>query len=178
MNLEDIPINFVFSRLFRFSPRIAKDGNLLIATSGWRAKLFSLGFGSRKVTIDPQSRAIRIALRRFWLFYHYRRIPFDEVSEVLYGYSDLNPDSVMPLSVYQQNDLFTVGLLLKNGERVTLFRFYGEGDFVNNGIWPDWCYWGDQLEAQITKGNQEDESLTYADIVSHLVGVPIGNPEP
>lgn len=160
------------SRITCQRPKVRKTGGKLVATSDWRAHLWSLGFGSRKVVVDPAQKIVRIFYRRFWLARTSRRIQFDWVEEVEYGYNQLNPG----FWAYQENDLFTVALKLKNGEIVVLFRFYGEGDFVNNSVFPDWFYWEDYLEAAITRGSQEGDSLGYADVVAALIGVPIGSP--
>jgi hypothetical protein len=97
---------------------------------------------------------------------------FDWIAEVEYAYNQLNPE----WGAYQEDDLFTVSLKLKNGENVPLFRFYGPGDFQNNSVWPDWCYWEDRVEANLTRGSQETDSLAYAEVVAHLIGVRLGNP--
>jgi len=162
----------LFSRLINVRPRVAKKGSLLVASSDWKSQLWSLGFGGRRLVVDPAQKTLRMVVRKFWFFRSSRRIEFDWVQEILYGYSDMSAG----WGAYQENDLFTVGLLLKNGERLTLFRFFGEGDFVNNSIWPDWMFWEDYLLANYTRGDQERESLLFADLVSRLVGVQIGNP--
>jgi hypothetical protein len=95
------------------------------------------------------------------------------VEEVAYGYQDVDPSRGWTWS-YQQNDVYSVGLKLRGGEQVLLFRFYGEGDFVNDGPWPDWFYWDDMIEAQISKTNQEGESRAFAEVISGFLGVPVG----
>ncbi|MFI5384520.1 MAG: hypothetical protein ACHQ50_00200 [Fimbriimonadales bacterium] len=170
--LDDIAFSLIFSRLVNVRPRVKKQGNLLVAVSDWKSQFWSLGFAGRKLTVDPAQKVAHLQLRRFWFFRASRRIEFDWVQEVLYGYADMSTG----FYAYQENDLFTVALQLKNGEKVTLFRFFGEGDFVNNSIWPDWMYWEDFALANYTRGDQERESLLFADLVSRMIGVPISNP--
>ena len=172
-SLIDLPSAYLFSRVFAFRPVVRKAGNQLVASSDWRSQLFSLGFSGRRVVLDPAQKTIRLIIRRFWFWRTSRRIEFDWVQEVLYGYSDLS----LGWSARQQQDLFTVGLRLKNGEELTLFRFFGEGDFVNEGIWPDWMYWQDAIVAEYTRGSQESESLLFADLVARMIGVPVSNPQ-
>lgn len=112
--------------------------------------------------------------RTFWFYRKTRFVPFDAISQILYTYNDIDPIGDWAYT-HQQNDLFYVGLKLDRGERVLLFRFYGQGDFSNNTDWPDWFFIGDQIEAKLTMQNQEGESRAYADALSVLTGVPVGN---
>lgn len=172
--IYDLVGRVVFGRLLNVRPKVSKEGDVLVARSGWKSHLFSLGFGGRTVRVEPKQRAIKVRTRRFWGFTTSKRIDFDWVEAVLYGYHDAS----VGLYAYQANDLFTVGLQLKNGEEITLFRFFGEGDFLNNSIWPDWMYWSDILVAQYSRGTQESESLLFADLLSRMIGVPVENPRP
>jgi len=171
-SIEDIGFSLVFSRLINVRPRVSKQGNRLVAASDWKSQLWGLGFGGRRLVVDPAQKALRMITRRFWFYRSSRRLEFDWIQEVQYGYADMSAG----WGAYQENDLFTVGLLLKNGERITLFRFFGEGDFVNNSIWPDWMFWEQSMLANYTRGDQERESLLFADLLSRMIGVQIGNP--
>lgn len=171
---EDFAFAAIFSRLVAIRPRVSKVGNTLVAVSDWRSQLWGLGFGGRRLVVDPTQKTVRMSVRRFWFFRTSRRIEFEWVAELIYGYSDVSPG----WGAHQQNDLFTVALRLKNGDEVTLFRFFGEGDFVNNSVWPDWMFWDDFVIANYTRGPQESESLLFADLVSRMIGVPISNPTP
>ncbi|AIE85439.1 hypothetical protein [Fimbriimonas ginsengisoli] len=175
-SIEGFAFEWLWSRIFAFRPKLSKEGQLLVATTGWRAHLFSLGFGSRKVVVDPHLRVVRLQIRKWWFYRTSKRIEFDWVEEILYGYNDMSAGASW--SAHQAQDLFTVGLLLKNREEVTLFRYYGEGEFVNDGVWPDWFYWEDNLVSPYLRNTQEGESLMYCDLLSRMIGVPIGNPPP
>ena len=61
---------------------------------------------------------------------------------------------------------------------MALFRFYGDGGFANDGVWPDWMYWDEVIESHLTAKPNDDESLHFADLLSSMIGVPIGNPRP
>ncbi|HWA83564.1 MAG TPA: hypothetical protein VG820_09035 [Fimbriimonadaceae bacterium] len=172
--LDDFAFSAVFSRLVAVRPRVSKAGNKLVAVSDWRSQLWSIGFGGRRLVVDPALKTVRVVFRRFWFVRTSRRIEFDWVSEVIYGYNEVSPG----WGAYREDDLYTVGLKLKNGDELTLFRFFGEGDFVNNTVWPDWMFWDDFLIANYTRGPQERESLLFADLVSRMIGVPISNPAP
>jgi len=177
-DLFDLPWSILFSRLFTFRPKVVWDGKLFVAKSDWKSQVFCFGYSGRKVVVDPISKIVRIRRRIAWCFYHSRSIGFDQINEVNYTYKDLSPESPMwPITAYQQLDLFSVGLDLKSGEYVLLFRFYGEGSLVNDSFLPDWCYFLDNIEAKLSKQNQEGESLSYVDVLSLLIGVPISNTE-
>ncbi len=159
-------------RFFAIGPRIWRDGDTVVARSNWFSQLLCLGFAGRRVTIDPKGRALRIRYRSFWLFTFSRRLEFDWVSHVLYGYYGTGGWSY---GAYQEDEVFSIKLVLKNAEEVLLFRFAGEGDFVNNTFLPDWMFWWDSTVANLCKGPQEAQSLMYAETVSQLVGVPLGD---
>lgn len=177
--LANFAFNLAFGRFFQIRPKVQKVGGELVASSSWKSSLMSLGSWGRIVRVNPTSKTIRIRARLLWGIVRTRRIQFDWVEQVLYSYSDYSVGSVTSwVGGYQESDCFTVSLELKTGEHLKLFRFYGQGGFVNDTVWPDWMYWEDILETRLTKGDQEDESLAYAEVLSQLIGVPLGNPEP
>ena len=89
-SIEDFPSNWIWNKVFTFRPKVSKSGNTLVATSDWRSQAFSLGFAGRTVIVDPQLRIVRIVYRRFWFAKTSRRIEFDWIQEVLYGYNDVS----------------------------------------------------------------------------------------
>lgn len=170
-SLLSLVFSFFFSRFVAIWPTVRKEGDRLVATTSWKARIWNLGSASRRLVVDPGAKTARLQIRRFWFFQTSRRIEFDWVAGIGYRYSDVSPG----VWAHQQADLFTIDLKLKNGDRVMLFRFFGEGDFVNNGIWPDWMYWDDFLVAKYTKGDQESQSMLLADLLSRMIGVPIAD---
>jgi hypothetical protein len=167
----------LFGRLLNVRPRIRKINGALVADTAPHIAVLSLGLKLRRVMLDPQMRAVRIFARYGWFFPRVRHIPFDVVECVLYTYSELN-NQLNPFAgwqEYQEQDMFTVRLRLKDGEEPVLCRFYGQGAFVNNSFLPDWMFWGDQVVAGITQGSQESQSRLYATTVSNLLGVEIEN---
>jgi hypothetical protein len=166
-------IQILMERLLQFRPRISKQGSTLVATTGWWAHIMCLGFGSRKVTVDPARKLVRIAIRRFWVFPTSQVITFDRILYVLSGYRDWSLSNLSVFGAYRDRGVFTVELRLTTGERIMLFRFYSEGDFINDGFMPDFMYWGDYMDATLTKGNQGQESEVFAKLVAGLVGVRI-----
>jgi hypothetical protein len=169
--------NLLIGRFLHVEPRIRKVRGALVADTAPHIAVLTLGLKLRRVMIDPEQRAVRIFARYAWFIPKVRHIPFDVVQCVLYSYTELN-NQINPFSgwgAYQEQDMFTVRLRLKNGEEPVLCRFYGQGGFVNNTVWPDWMYWGTELAANLTQGSQEDISRHYADTVAALIGVDIRN---
>lgn len=169
----DWGFSWIWNRLFAFSPEVTKSKGVLIAKTCWKANLFSFGFAGRSVTIDPARRLVRIRKRTFWFAIHSRFVPFDAIREVTYGFQELSPFSSW--TAHQEEQLFQVGLRLAPPEYVLLFRFYGHGEFVNNGIWPDWMHWDDFLESAISMNSMDGDSRAFAEVISGLIGVPIGS---
>ena len=50
-----------------------------------------------------------------------------------------------------------------------------KGEFVNNSIFPDWMMIDEIIPGQVVTHNMDSESLSIADVLSKIVGVPIGN---
>ena len=171
----DLFIGIGLARIFNFQPRIRKEGNTLIASTGFTAQFLLLFSASRRVTLDPHTKLVRIRDRSFWFFVQWHRVPFDAVEAVIYSYADMSPGQISPIGAYRSMDVFTVGLWLRHGKQRRLFRFIGEGAFVNNGIFPDWCYWEENMVTPLVQGNQETGSRLYADVVSRMIGAEIVN---
>ena len=162
----------LLTKAFAPRPKVHVEGVLLIIESGWRTALFTLRGRHRRVSVDRKSEIIRIQDRRFWAFKNNQVITFDRIHEIIYAYSDaLDSDWVS----HDTEDVYRVGLWLKDGKDLMLFRFYGIGEFVNNSLLPDWMMMDEILPGQIVTHNMESESLSIADILSTMVGVPIGN---
>lgn len=154
-------------------PRVRKRKGRLIATTAWRVRILSLGLMIRRVTIDPQEQQITISRRLFWFFPRRRRIRFGAVAAVTYGYSGwkTNYDWWGTSDTF---DIYSVGLRLHGAEELRLFYFYGDGEFVNDGPWPDWFYWPDYV-FDLT-GTQTKESRAYVEVLSKMIGVAIAPP--
>jgi hypothetical protein len=166
----------IASRLFikAFAPRptVKCEGALLIIESGWRTAFWTFGARKRRASIDRKNEIIRIQDRRFWFFVDRQVISFDRIQEIIYNYGDMLDSNWVS---HSSEDLYRVGLWLKDGKSIILFRFYGEGEFINNSIFPDWMMMDEILPGEIVQHNMDAKSLTIADVLSQLVGVPIGN---
>lgn len=160
------------SRLLSLDPRIRKRGKQLHATTGWRTWLLTLGLCDRAVVVDPAARVVRIRDRVCWLFPRRRRVRFDHIRAVAYGYSD--PNAVGGLNFARDTfDVFTVGLKLHadRDDYRHLFRFVGEGSFINDGPLPNWFYLGEYVFD--AEASQEGESRAFVTVLARLTGKPV-----
>jgi hypothetical protein len=148
-------------------PQIEQDGERLVAVTGWKWWVLTLGLSSRRVIVDPERAVVVIESRRLGLFTARRRIAFRLIEAVTYGYQDWSLGGGISMA-HDSVDLFSVGLRLYDEREVHLFGFFGEGTFRNDGIWPDWIHgmhaWCD------VSGTQERESHAYAEAVSRMIG--------
>jgi hypothetical protein len=170
--LFDLIFRTFSARLINASPGMSRRGDIMIAKSNWRQQFWTLASSSRTVEIDPKLRIVHIFDRRFWLYRRSRRIEFDWIAAVTFGYTNMSPG----LLVRQEYDLYKVGLRLKNSDQVHLFSFFGEGDFVNDWIWPDFFYWHEMLLADWNRGDQTRLSEAYSDVLSKMIGVAVVDP--
>ena len=154
-------------------PSIRKVGERLVCRTGWGGRLLSLGACSTTLVVDPAERRLHLTRRSFWFRRRRRAVGFDLVEAVTYGYEDLAPGP--PLDFARDSlDLFTVGLRLSDGEEFTLFRFFGEGTFRNDGMLPDWCYWPEYTLD--LSGDQEPRSRQLVDLLSAMLDVEVTPP--
>lgn len=160
----------IFTRLLSICPRIRKSPGKIVASTAWRWRILSLGLSSRSVTVDREQREIVLRRRLFWVYRRRRRIPFDSIQAISYGYRDMSLGAYLAWA-YDSTDLFSVGLLLHGGRPVHLFHFLGDGTFRNDGPLPDWMYWDDFLFDW--SGEQEREAKAFVNILSKCTGVPV-----
>jgi hypothetical protein len=173
--MSDI-VGSIASRLVTkaFAPRpvVKCEHSLLIIESGWRTAMLTLGARKRRVSVDRKNEIIRIQDRRFWGFTDRQTIAFDRIQEIIYNYSDVLESNWVS---HDSEDLYRVGLWLTDGKEIILFRFFGQGEFINNSIFPDWMMLDEIIPGQVVTHRMGDDSLSIADVLSKLVGVPIGN---
>jgi hypothetical protein len=158
-------------------PRLSRRKGRLIATTAWRLRVLTLGALYRQVIVDVKERVVVVRGRYFWFFKRARRIRFDHIKAIGYGYSGVAAsdwyDGWNWHGVWTRKpaDNFTVQLKLHGGGDVHLFSFYGEGAFENVGPLPDWFYWEDYLFD--LSGTQTQESRAYVELLSRMTGAPV-----
>ena len=153
------------SGLLSIGPRICKDDGKLIATTGWRFGLLTLGTMLRRVEVDVAPQTVRIHSRYLWLFKRSRTIRFRNIQAVTYGYGDWSPNSFLSFA-HDAIDVYSTGLRLQDEREVALFSFFGDGAFVNDGPFPDWCYWSEFAFDMM--GTQGKESRLFVDLLSKI----------
>jgi hypothetical protein len=161
------------SSLLSLCPRVQKRGKSLVASTPWRLRVLTLGTILRQVTVDPKQQVVWLRRRYLWLFTPRRRIPFRSIEAITYGYQDVAASSVLSWA-HDSADLYRVGLRLHGGDEVHLFFFYGDGQFTNDGPFPDWFYWEDYLFDLC--GTQDRESRVFVELLSKLIGAPVDAP--
>ena len=174
MDVLDVALGFLVGKVVSASPSIRRDGDRLTVRSSVNSQVFCLGATAKSLVIEPARRRLSLTSRSFWFYRRTRHIEFDWIKEVTLDYNDVG----FGMWARRNEDLFTTGLTLQNGEWVQLFKFYGEGDFQNDGPFPDWFYWEEHLMTHVVKGDQEASSLRFADLLSALTGAPIGQAPP
>ena len=155
-----------------FGPSVEKRNGRLVVRSGLAGRVATMGAFTQVVSFDPGDGQIRVSRRRFW-HTRRRRIGFDLVQAVTYGYEDFAPFKTLSWS-YNSLDVYSVGLRLFDGESISLGTFGGPGAFVNNSPLPDWCYWEDYLFDFV--GSQGSRSEALVEVLSGLLGVTVVPP--
>ncbi len=153
-------------------PRIRKEEGCVVARTAYTWRILLLGTALRKVKVDPTKKHIVIESRYLWFFPKRKLIRFSSIDAITYGYEDA-ADSIFTTS-HNAMDCFSVGLRLKDADEFKLFTFYGEGGFVNDGPWPDWCYWEEFTFDFV--GNQEQEARAFVDLLEAMTGTKVVRP--
>ncbi|MFO0935597.1 MAG: hypothetical protein U0798_03660 [Gemmataceae bacterium] len=155
--------------LLSFGPRIHRVRNQLHAVTGWRVWLMTLGLSNRRVVVDPDQKMLRIHDRILWFFPKKRSFKFRHIRAVAYGYSDQSGGSIFSLA-HDSYDVFSVGIKLHGDDNTYrhLFRFLGDGTFVNDSYYPDWWYWEEYLTD--CEGSQERESRRFVELLLKMIG--------
>src|SRR5690349_5278471 len=118
-------------------PQIKADEFRLMASTSWLIRIFGLGFLSKKVVVDRQSKTVSIDQRTAWFFRRERVFSFAQIAAVTYGYEDVHPFAGFS-TTHDAIDRFVVGIRVVGSDEVRLFSFLGDGVFTNSGPLPDW----------------------------------------
>jgi hypothetical protein len=152
-------------------PRLTRRKGRLIATTPWRLRVLTLGALYRQVIVDVKDRVVIVRRRYLWFFKRARRVRFEHIKAIGYGYSGVAASDWSLTWTRKPADNFTVQLKLHGGGDVHLFSFYGDGEFENVGPLPDWFYWEDYLFD--LSGTQTQESRAYVELLSRMTGAPV-----
>ena len=160
------------SSLFSNGPTFRKKGRKLIVRSSRLTRFRSLGLFNRTMTVDPDRKVIVVRDRRFWFDERVERYPFDLITGVSFHLlQGLNHDP----SIFTSDRLesYAVGLKLygQSDPDVHLFRFVGEGRMSNNGPFPDWVYWYEDLTDIV--GTHEEAAQHFVKALGWVLMKPI-----
>jgi hypothetical protein len=163
-----VPFSLSFLAL---GPRIRVDSNLIETRTGWIVGTLTLGSWLDATEVDSRSRRVTIRRRRFWFHRSTRTIRFEDVQHV--AYSLITGTSLLG-DERGYGEQFDVALTLHTGEEVPLCRFSGNGEFVADvSLLHEWI--GDRIrEATDVRGNQQETSVGFVDLICSRIGVPIG----
>jgi hypothetical protein len=157
--------------LLSLCPRVREDAGKLILTTGLKTGALTLGLSWRRVVVDPATRTVHVWDRHGWLVAREVTIPFKRIVSVTQDYADLSPGQWLPFG-YDAFDVYRVGLRLRgDGGDVHLFRFIGEGAYVNNSDMPDWVH-GREILTDV-KGMQDREASAAAGAIGKMIGVRV-----
>ncbi len=165
-----------YTSLLSLSPRIRRDGDSLVVTTGLVSMALTLGTWRRRLEIKPLERSLCLedAICYFW---HKRRtLRFDQVQAVTYGYVDEAAAANWLSWGHDTVDNFRVGLRLKDDQEIHFFAFYGAGAFQHDGVFPDWWFWDEYLFDAV--GTQETTSRRFVDLLCRLFDVAVIPPRP
>jgi hypothetical protein len=152
-------------------PTIARDGDLLVASTSGLGAFLTLGLALRRVAIDPKAKTITVRQRMGWLFASERTFRFDQLRAIIYRYEDWNPATALSMTG-DSKDCYVVGLaVFGHRDPIHLFRFVGEGSFQNNSYLPDWYYWQEFLFD--ARGSQEQESKNFVNLLASMTGASV-----
>lgn len=159
----EVPEKMAFElSILSTGPKIVSDGRGLRARcSVWQG--LSCGFLFwRSLKIDRQRRTLTIFHLDFWLIPQKWVVSYHDIRDINYKYRDYG---FLRSLNYARNslDCYTVSIELQNYRVIDLFWWYGEGEFLNESILPDWVFW--QQYAFDTKGSQKRESLQFYEML-------------
>jgi hypothetical protein len=163
------------SRLLSVAPSLTLAEDWLRATTNDVWVVLSLFSYRRQVHVDARTRRITVRERRFWRTRE-TRVDVDAVAHIEYGFASLGTSFFGTYSsgraTLQSADTverFHVGLLLKDGRRLPLFSFVGDGERMNGLL-------GVLLGDSIVdfSGEQEEDSYAFVKALQDLTGLQLG----
>ena len=133
----------------------------------------TLGAWRDLILVDSRRRTVEIQRTKLWGFSSRQTIRFDEIREIAYSMIDGSVGSYLS-GERDGPETFDVALTLHSGEEVSLMRFSGDGEYVADVSLPhEWI--SDRInEATDVRGDQQEQSLNFAELICRRIGVPLG----
>lgn len=153
-------------------PIVEVEPSVIRARTSRLMTVLTLGAWRDAVTVDSRTKTVRIVRTKLWAFQNVHLIPFDGISEVAYSMIDGSVGSV--LSGERGGPVtFDVALTLHSGEEVPLMRFSGDGEYVADVSFAHEAIGDRMREAGDLRGDQQEKSLGFVDLLCHRIGVPL-----
>ena len=155
-------------------PVVKVTPQLVMSKSPWLTHLLTLGFYSRTVVIDSRTKTVRIRIRYLWGLWRHHTIAFDQVAYVTYGMRETGETASYFTGEREGSETFHVGVTLKNRKHYTLATFSGEGEYSSEHAF--FWQWPSHKIKELTDvaGTQQEESMSFVDLVCYRIGVQLG----
>lgn len=144
----------------------ARTSNLMLA--------LTLGAWRDLIVVDSRTQTVRIRRTKLWGFTSTRTVPFNEIAEIAYSMIDGSIGSTFT-GERDGPETFDIALTLHSGEEVPLLRFSGDGEYVSDYALPLEAIGNRLHEIGDVRGDQQEKSLSFVELLSHRLGVPIGS---
>ncbi len=152
--------SFAFSFLST-GPRVTREDNRLHAQTSLFVRILSLFSWNKEVLACPREGKVMVNRTALWVFHKRTEIPLTQIREINYKYANLLPFS--SVTAADAVDCYTILLELQDRREIKLFSWIGAGEFENNSLWPDWCYWDEYLVDM--QGTQTSESMMFYELI-------------
>lgn len=160
--------------LLSIGPAVDVDPHTIHARTSVLMLLLTVGAWRDDILIDSRTRTVRIRRTRFYGFTSTRTIGFDEIAEVAYSMLGDRHGSVLT-GEREGGEVFDIALTLHSGEEVPLLRFSGDGEYVADVSLPFEAIQDRIHESTDVRGNQQELSLGFVELLTHRLGVPLGS---
>ncbi len=142
-------------------PRVTREGERLVANTSLPFRIATLFSWNKRLEACPREGKVVLKRTMLWTFTRTTEIPFQDIREINYKYSNLMPLS--SVSATDAIDCYTILLELHDRHEIKLFSWIGQGEFENNSLYPDWVYW-DEYIVDFT-GTQANASLAFFELL-------------
>lgn len=156
-------------------PSIEENGPVIIVRNPLLLRVMLLFLFISQVEIDTSYRKITFTSRFLYFFCNSRVFSFDDLSHLDYDFIDFGTSWGFSISggIFSRQDSleqFTLHVVTKDKQKLKLCSFTGEGaDFSG---WSGVLLGGENpLDFS---GTQAAESLRFAEIISNILGIPLG----
>lgn len=170
MSVLQINLSFLSNR-----PSVKISAGKLVVRTGFPQELITAFLDVKRLTVIPRKRQVFYTRRLFYFKRINMSASFDEISRIDYGFSSTGTDWGWSNSIMGRQDQlesFGISLIMKDGRRFPVCAFQGEGAVCTGWIG---VLAGDDSIVDFS-GTQEVDSRAFANMLSRILGVPLGRP--